>query len=102
MASRFANLTGASNRTARRSAQKYRNLSLYMIFNAYWEPLEFELPFEKYASGDPWRRWIDTSRDSPNDIQDWPSAPVVTGQTYRAGPRSVVVLIAAVNKCSKC
>ena len=66
------------------------NLSLYMIFNAYWEPLEFELPF---AAGQPWRRWIDTSRDSPNDIQDWPSAPVAKGRTYLAGPRSVVVLI---------
>ena len=74
------------------------NLSLYMIFNAYWEPLEFELPFEKYAGGHPWRRWIDTSLESPDDIQDWPAAPVVTGRTYLAGPRSVVVLIAAADK----
>jgi glycogen operon protein len=71
------------------------NLSFHLIFIAYWEPLEFELPAERHAAGHPWRRWIDTSLESPDDIQDWPSAPVVTGRTYRAAPRSVVVLIAA-------
>jgi glycogen operon protein len=71
------------------------NLSFHLIFNAYWEPLEFELPAEMYAGAHAWRRWIDTSLESPDDIQDWPSAPVVPGRTYRAGPRSVVVLIAA-------
>jgi glycogen operon protein len=71
------------------------NLSFHLIFNVYWEPLEFELPAEMRAAGHPWRRWIDTSLESPDDIQDWPAAPVVTGRTYRAGPRSVVVLIAA-------
>ena len=71
------------------------NLSFHLIFNAYWEPLEFELPAEMHAAGHPWRRWIDTSLEAPDDIQDWPSTPVVTGRTYRAGPRSVVVLIAA-------
>jgi glycogen operon protein len=71
------------------------NLSFYIIFNAYWEALEFELPTGMGAAGRPWRRWIDTSLESPQDIQDWPEAPVVMGRTYRAGPRSVVVLIAA-------
>ncbi len=71
------------------------NLSFHLIFNAYWEPLEFQLPAERHAADHPWRRWIDTSLESPDDIQDWPSAPVVTGRMYRAAPRSVVVLIAA-------
>lgn len=71
------------------------NLSFYIIFNAYWEPLEFELPAGVRAVGRRWRRWIDTSLESPDDIQDWPSAPMVPSQTYRAGPRSVVALIAA-------
>jgi glycogen operon protein len=70
------------------------NRSFYIIFNAYWEALEFQLPDERHAAS-PWRRWIDTSLESPYDIQDWPSAPVVTERTYRAGPRSVVALIAA-------
>jgi glycogen operon protein len=71
------------------------NLSFYIIFNAYWEALAFELPAQKHGAGQPWRRWIDTSLESPLDIQDWPAAAVVAGRTYRAGPRSVVVLIAA-------
>ena len=71
------------------------SLSFHFIFNAYWEPLEFELPAEMHAAGHPWRRWIDTSLESPDDIQDWPAAPVFPGRTYRAGPRSVVVLITA-------
>jgi glycogen operon protein len=73
------------------------NVSFHFIFNTYWEPLEFELPAERHVVGHPWRRWIDTSLESPHDIQDWPAAPVVTGRTYRAGPRSVVVLIAEAN-----
>jgi glycogen operon protein len=70
------------------------NLSFYIIFNAYWEPLEFELPAHAHGARQPWRRWIDTSLESPHDIQDWPAAPVVTGRMYRAGQRSVVALIA--------
>jgi glycogen operon protein len=70
------------------------NLSFYIIFNAYWESLEFELPAERNLAS-PWRRWIDTSLESPQDIQDWPATAAVTAPTYRAGPRSVVALIAA-------
>jgi glycogen operon protein len=69
-------------------------LFFHLILNAYQEPLEFELPSPDAASGNPWRRWIDTSLESPEDLVDWPDAPVVSGRTYRAGPRSVVVLMA--------
>jgi glycogen operon protein len=65
-------------------------LSFHFIFNAYWEPLDFELP--KLDPGCSWRRWIDTSLDSPEDIVPWESAPAVSGNTYRAGDRSVVML----------
>jgi glycogen operon protein len=69
-------------------------LFFHLILNAYWDPLEFELPSQTEAHGNLWRRWIDTSFDSPEDIVDWPTAPIVSDRTYRAGPRSVVVLIA--------
>jgi len=62
------------------------------IFNAYWEPLEFQLPHIDEEKGGVWRRWIDTFLDPPQDIVPWQSASSVSGQTYRAGPRSVVVL----------
>jgi glycogen operon protein len=65
----------------------------HMILNAYWEPLEFELPPPGKGSG-PWRRWIDTSLDPPDEIVEWQSAPAVSVATYTAGPRSVAILIA--------
>jgi isoamylase len=67
---------------------------LHVILNAYWEPLDFELPSLATGARDPWRRWIDTFLDSPNDIVEWEQAQPVTGQTYRTEPRSVVVLFA--------
>ena len=67
------------------------NLRIYFIFNAYWEPLEFELPVVG-TENDRWRRWIDTYQESPEDIVDWQDARPVSSFTYRAGPRSVVVL----------
>ena len=63
-------------------------MMVHMILNAYWEPLEFEVP----PAPGPWRRWIDTSLSSPDDIVELRKTPPVPGRTYRAGPRSVVVL----------
>ena len=65
-------------------------LRVYLILNAYWEPLEFELPLP--PEGRAWRRWIDTSLKSPDDIVEWQAVPAVTGHAYRAASRSVVVL----------
>jgi glycogen operon protein len=68
-------------------------LSVYLILNAYWEPLDFELPPVGDNGGPPsWRRWIDTSLESPEDIVPWQTAPAASGQSYRAAARSVVVL----------
>ena len=69
-------------------------LLFHVILNAYWEPLEFELPQAAQLSGDTWRRWIDTSLDSPHDIEVWQAAPVVADRIFKASPRSVVVLYA--------
>jgi glycogen operon protein len=68
-------------------------LGFHIILNAYWEPLEFELP-PLTGCGNSWRRWIDTALEIPADIVEWQTALPVHGQTYRAEPRSVVVLIA--------
>jgi glycogen operon protein len=67
-------------------------LLVHVILNAYWEPLDFELPATGNGDKDPWRRWIDTTLDSPFDIVEWQKAPPIPSRTYRAGPRSVVVL----------
>jgi glycogen operon protein len=65
-------------------------LAFHLILNAYREPLDFELP--EAEGRDPWRRWIDTSLAPPQDIVEWQSAPPVAEVSYRAGPRSVVML----------
>jgi glycogen operon protein len=65
---------------------------LHVMFNAYWEPLVFELP--PVGSQRPWRRWIDTYRDAPDDVHDWTLAPSVEGPTYAVQPRSLVTLVA--------
>jgi glycogen operon protein len=65
-------------------------LIVYLAMNAYWDALDFTLPS---PNGSPWRRWIDTSRQSPGDIVDWEDAPPIEDGTYRVGPRSVVALI---------
>jgi len=69
-----------------------QRMRFHMILNAYWEPLDFELPAVGNGHEHPWRRWIDTSLDSPHDIVPWQTAPSVTGCTYRAGARSLALL----------
>jgi glycogen operon protein len=82
---------GAGSRSIAFTAEmKKEKLVFHLILNGYWEALEFELP--PTTAGSSWRRWIDTSLASPQDIVEWQAAPTVTGNTYRAGPRSVVML----------
>jgi isoamylase len=68
----------------------------HMIFNAYWQQLDFELPRLGSASENRWRRWIDTALDSPHDIFEWEIAESIPGYTYPAESRSVVVLFTEV------
>jgi isoamylase len=64
-----------------------------VILNAYWEPLYFELPAVGIGK-DGWRRWIDTSLESPDDIVEWQAARPISRFFYRTEARSVVVLFA--------
>jgi glycogen operon protein len=72
-----------------------QGLRAFLIFNAYWESLDFELPRIEGGKEAGWRLWIDTARESPEDIVEWHTAQLVAGNSYRAGPRSVAVLWAA-------
>ncbi|HEY1341250.1 MAG TPA: glycogen debranching protein GlgX [Bryobacteraceae bacterium] len=85
--------SASSHTLALETELREESLRLFLILNAYWEPLEFELPAVRDAA-EPWTRWIDTSLPSPDDIADWSAAPEVAGRTYVAGPRSVVALVA--------
>ena len=64
----------------------------YFFFNAYWEPLLFQLP--PLPGEMVWRRVIDTALPSPNDITDREHATLIRTPTYCAEPRSVVVMVA--------
>jgi glycogen operon protein len=71
---------------------------VYLILNAYWQPLEFELPPLGDGGAGAWRRWIDTALDSPQDIVPWQTAPSLSGRSYRAAARSAVVLFGEVSR----
>ena len=63
---------------------------LHVMFNMFWESLEFELPIVLD------RRWclaVDTARSSPHDIADPGAELDVLGNTHRVEARSVVVLV---------
>ena len=75
-----------------RPRQRQIPLWLHVMFNAYWEALDFELPLAPEAAVAGWQRWIDTSLQSPEDIMDAAAAPPVPGTQYRVAPRSIVAL----------
>jgi glycogen operon protein len=89
-----------SHSIAMMSELEERDITFYLVVNAYWESLEFTLPPVPRAENGSWRRWIDTSLDSPFDIVDWEMTPSVDRLSYSVGPRSVVVLIATTNPTS--
>jgi glycogen operon protein len=63
---------------------------LHVMFNMFWESLNFELPVV------PGRRWcvaVDTAQPSPHDIADPGSEPEVPGPTRLVEARSVIVLV---------
>jgi len=67
----------------------------HMMLNAYWEPLEFEVPRPPHGSSTGWQRVIDTALEAPDDICPWTEAPPIEGTTYHVQPRSIVLLLAA-------
>jgi isoamylase len=71
---------------------RQEKLLFHVILNAYWQPLDFELPRLDYAAENPWRRWIDTALESPHDISEWAKAQPLHGYNYRTESRSVVML----------
>jgi isoamylase len=66
----------------------------HFVLNSYWEPLEFEIPALPAQIRTSWLRIIDTSLPSPQDISDPRKAPAVSGSSYLAQPRSIVLLTA--------
>jgi isoamylase len=64
---------------------------LYVMLNAYWEPLTFAIQADDAPA---WLRIADTSRDSPDDIVDEIGCALPIGSaSYIVAPRSVAVLL---------
>jgi glycogen operon protein len=64
----------------------------YIAINAYWKPLEFELPPVSGGHTGGWFRLLDTSLPSPDDIVEEASGFPVGGAAYCVNPRSIVML----------
>ena len=71
------------------------DLLMHFALNAWWHPLDFELPqLPDWAAAGGWRRLIDTARPPPHDIALEGGAQRVDGATHRVEARSVVMLVA--------
>ena len=64
----------------------------YIAINAYWKPLEFELPPVTGSPDAGWLRLIDTSLPSPDDILEEAAGVPVAAPKYLVNPRSIVML----------
>ena len=65
---------------------------LHVMLNAYWEPLEFELPW--LENGESWYRVLDTSLPLNETFCELEVAVEITTQNYTANGRTCVVLMA--------
>ena len=67
------------------------DVPIHIMINAHTGPLGFELP--RPSPGQTWRRAIDTSLPSPEDVAPLDEEPTWTAADYEVRARSVVVLI---------
>jgi glycogen operon protein len=83
---------GADSHSLALSVQDGRK-HYYLAMNAYWEPLQFELP-PVPAGTTGWLRVLDTYSAPPLDCCDLADAPQVEGSTCLVQARSVMLLVA--------
>lgn len=68
---------------------------LHVMFNAYWEALDFELP--PLESRKHWHRIVDTALPSPDDFTDLATSTPISQDNYLVAARSAVVLMENLN-----
>ncbi len=64
-------------------------VDIHLMFNMYWEALDFEIP---QIEGRNWYKVVDTAESSPKDILDPCQEVLVSDNSYLVKDRSVVVL----------
>jgi glycogen operon protein len=77
-----------------------RRFAIHLMVNAWREPLLFELPAASAVPGGRWRRWIDTSLASPDDIVALEDALPLERECYLLQPHSLAAMLAAVPGCA--
>jgi len=70
------------------------DLLMHFALNAYWEPLDFELPVLPPRARSGWLRIIDSARPAPQDLVALDEAEGAVGPHHRVEARSVVVMFA--------
>jgi len=70
---------------------RIHNKLIFVALNAFWNPLEFEIP--KVDAATPWKLVLDTAEPSPGDITPYPEARTVRAALITVGPRSVITLL---------
>ncbi|GHA50720.1 glycogen debranching protein GlgX [Photobacterium aphoticum] len=63
---------------------------LYVVCNAYWDPLAFTLPSRK---GCEWHVMINTAKPSPHDIYPVGKAPIYLDDSVLVNGRSMIVMV---------
>lgn len=80
-------LNGQGIRSLNDDGTKVVDQSFYIMFNAFWEPIEYTLPPMKYSKR--WAKVLDTAFDTIERSEEFEAE-----QKVKVGPRSIVVLMA--------
>jgi isoamylase len=72
----------------------FGDLRMHFALNAWWQPLDFELPPLPAWARSGWRCVLDSAKATPADLVEMAAALPLAGSQLRVAPRSVVVLFA--------
>jgi glycogen operon protein len=67
-------------------------MAMHYLINSYNQDLTFEIPKTIDAKKVSWRRWIDTSFESPKDICLWSDASNHIENSYLVKSHSIAIL----------
>ncbi|WP_245971400.1 glycogen debranching protein GlgX [Sphingobacterium puteale] len=81
-------LNGQGIRSFDHNGEKITDQHFYLIFNAYWEDVDYKLPDHNYSSS--WSKVLDTNRDTLTEHKTFAANEIVV-----VPPRSVLVFISA-------
>lgn len=81
-------LNGQGIRSFDHNGEKITDQHFYLIFNAYWENVDYKLPDHNYSSS--WSKVLDTNRDTLTEHKTFAANEIVV-----VPPRSVLVFISA-------